>query len=168
MVRRHAIMLAALAAGVCFSASASASTVCLNASDGSHNHGPDSSCAAGTELEVKLNGAKDTMAGSGDIKTTTDVMDFKSADFLDLASGNATITPAAKGGAASFSNLDITTPGFKFTDLVFDAELLDTHNGGNEDLTVTAWFGATKERSFTYDLSSGNGLPNDGDQIHRC
>ena len=162
-LRSVAFATAALAAGVCFSGGASASTVCLNATHGSDNFGPDSSCATSAELEVKLNDGTDTKTGSGDIKTTTLALNFSSSDFLDLASGNATITPAAKGHATSFGNLDMSiSPGFKFTDLLFNVELLDTHTGTDtEDLTVTAWFGATKERSFTYDPLSGTGLPND-------
>jgi hypothetical protein len=159
---RHSIVLATFAAGgIVFANSVSASVVCLNATQGSHNFGPDSSCAAGTELEVTLQDAKDVTTGFGNIKTTTAVMEFTSTDALDLASGNATITPAAKGGAASFSNLDISVPGFRFTDLVFGLQLLDTHNSGGEDLTVTAWSGTTQELSFTYDSSSMNGLPHD-------
>jgi hypothetical protein len=162
MAIRHCIVFATFAAGAIVAANcASASVVCLNATQGSQNFGPDSSCAAGTELEVKLQDAKDAMKGFGNIATTTAVMEFTSTDALDLASGNATITPAAKGGAASFSNLDITVPGFSFTDVVFGLQLLNTANSGGEDLTVTAWSGATLERSFTYDSSSMNGLPHD-------
>lgn len=162
MAIRHSIVLATFAAGaIVFANCASASVVCLNATQGSHNFGPDSSCAAGTELEVKLQDAKDVTTGFGNINTTTAVMEFTSTDALDLASGNATITPAAKGGAASFGNLDISVPGFSFTDLVFGLQLLNTRNTGGEDLTVTAWSGTTLERSFTYDSSSSNGLPND-------
>ena len=71
---------------------------------------------------------------------------------LDLANGNATITPAAKGGKASFADLDITIPGHRLTDLIFDVQMLNAHSPTGESLTVDAWFGTTLERTFTYDM----------------
>jgi hypothetical protein len=83
---------------------ASASTVCLNATHGATNYGPDTSCATSTESEVFLQSQTDTMSGFGNIGSQTGLplVEFTSTNDLDLANGNATITPAAKGGKASF------------------------------------------------------------------
>jgi hypothetical protein len=78
------------------------------------------------------------------------LVEFTSTNALDLANGNATITPAAKGGKASFADLDITVPGHTFTDLIFDLQMLNAHSPTGESLTVTAWDGSTLERTFTY------------------
>jgi hypothetical protein len=43
---------------------------------------------------------------------------------LDFANGFATITPSAKGGKASFGDLEFTIPGHTFTDLVFGLQML--------------------------------------------
>jgi hypothetical protein len=158
MVRKHTIMLAALAAGACFSAgAASASTVCVNATQGSHNFGPDASCSTTAESEVFLQDAKDTMTGFGNIGSHTGLplVEFTSTADLDLSRGSATIDPAAKTGFTSFPNLDITIPGHKFTDLLFTLEMVDT-GVTPEVLTLTAWFGSTKERTLSY-----LGLPHD-------
>jgi hypothetical protein len=146
-------MLALLVAGASLSTgSASASTVCLNATHGSTNYGPDASCTTSEEKEVFLQDAKNTTKGFGNIgpQTGTPIVEFTSTGALDFANGNATITPAAKGGATSFPNLDITGPGHSFTDLIFDLQLLNTRSATGEDVTVNAWDGTTPERVFAY------------------
>jgi hypothetical protein len=131
---------------------ASASTVCLNATHGATNYGPDASCATSGESEVFLQSKTDTITGFGNIGSQTGLplVEFTSTNALDLANGNATITPAAKGGKASFANLDITIPGHTFTDLIFDVQMLNAHSTTGETLTLTTWDGSTLERSFTF------------------
>jgi hypothetical protein len=131
---------------------ASASTVCLNATHGATNYGPDTSCATSVESEVFLQSQTDTMTGFGNIGSQTGLplVEFMSTNALDLANGNATITPAAKGGKASFGNLDITVPGHTFTDLIFDVQMLNAFSPTGETLTVSALDGSTLERTFTY------------------
>ena len=135
---------------------ASASTVCINATGAGTNYGPDASCTLPeTESKVFFQDAMDVTTDLGNIgsKTATPVVDFTTGttgETVDFASGYSTITPSAKGGAASFSTLDITIPGHSFTDLVFGLELLKTETGSSENLTIDAWDGTTLERSFTY------------------
>jgi hypothetical protein len=148
--------MAAFAALACIGlggSTASASTVCLNATHGATNYGPDTSCATSAESEVFLQSQTDTMTGFGNIGSQTGLplVEFMSTNALDLANGNATITPAAKGGKASFANLDITIPGHTFTDLIFDVQMLNAFSSTGESLTVSAWDGSTLERTFTYD-----------------
>ena len=59
-------------------------------------------------------------------------------------------SPSAKGGKASFADLDITVPGNTFTDLIFDLQMLNAFSPTGETLTVTAWDGSTLERSVTF------------------
>jgi hypothetical protein len=147
--------MAAFAALVCVGLggnNASASTVCLNATHGATNYGPDTSCATSAESEVFLQSQTNTMKGFGNIGSQTGLplVEFTSTNALDLANGNATITPAAKGGKASFADLDITVPGHTFTDLIFDVQMLNAFSPTGESLTVSAWDGSTQERTFTY------------------
>jgi hypothetical protein len=147
--------MAAFAALVCVGLggnNASASAVCLNATHGATNYGPDTSCATSAESEVFLQSQANTMKGFGNIGSQTGLplVEFTSTNALDLANGNATITPAAKGGKASFADLDITVPGHTFTDLIFDVQMLNAFSPTGESLTVSAWDGSTQERTFTY------------------
>jgi hypothetical protein len=48
--------------------------------------------------------------------------------FIDLASGFATIKPTH--GTSSFAGLDITVPGYTFTQLVFDVQLTPNATAG--------------------------------------
>lgn len=128
---------------------ASAATVCLTASDGSHNYGPQSSCST-TEAELAINlndshGA--SMTGSGVVAGSAAVVDFSSSTALDFSSGNATIKPP---GSGTFSDLDITVPGYTFDDLMFHIQFTKTGQGQSvvENLTVT-WGTGTGD-SYTY------------------
>ena len=159
MALRHSTMLVVLAAGASLSAAAaSASTVCLNATHGSTNYGPDAFCSTSAEKEIFLQDAKDVTKGFGKVGGTP-VIEFQSTSDLDFASGSATIKPDT---GKSFLNLDISLsiPGHLFTDLVFDLQLLKTDSPSGENLTVSAWDGTTLERTYTY-----NTLAHDAD-IH--
>ena len=147
--------MAAFAALACIGLggnNASASTVCLNATHGATNYGPDTSCATSVESEMFLQSQTGTMKGFGNISSQTGLplVEFTSTNALDLKNGNATITPAATGGKASFADLDITIPGHTFTDLIFDVQMLNAFSPTGETLTVSAWDGSTLERTFTY------------------
>jgi len=160
---KRMILIAVFAGGMAAAAGgASASTVCVNATHGSTSYGPDASCTTSMEQEVFLESLSTTTKGFGNIGSQTGLplVEFTSTDTLDLKNGNATITPSAHGGAASFPNLDITVPGHTFTDLVFDVQMLDTHPtvADTENLTVTLWDGSTNEGTFTY-----NDLTHDAD-----
>jgi hypothetical protein len=74
---------------------------------------------------------------------------------LDFANGFATITPSAKGGKASFGDLEFTIPGHTFTDLVFGLQML---KADTTDMTIEAIDGTTLVQSF--DLT---GLKHDAD-----
>jgi hypothetical protein len=134
-----------LLAGASFGAgAASATTVCLDATHGSTNYGPDTSCPTSIEDEVFLQDANDKTTGFGNIgsQTGTPVVEFTSTGALDFASGKATIKPEV-----SPITLTISIPGHSFTDLLFDPQLLKTDS---PSLTVDAWDGAVLERTFTY------------------
>jgi PEP-CTERM motif len=130
---------------------ASATTVCLGGDLGS------SSCTASNESMIFLDSASDVMTGTGNVGSQTGLpaVQFTSDSSLDFANGFATITPSAKGGKASFGDLEFTIPGHTFTDLVFDLQML---KADTTDLTIEAIDGTTLVQSF--DLT---GLKHDAD-----
>jgi hypothetical protein len=129
-------------AGVSITAgSASATTVCLGGDLGSP------SCTASDESKIFLDSAKGVMTGSGNVGSQTGLpaVQFTSDTSLDFANGFATITPSAKGGKASFGDLEFTIPGHTFTDLVFDLQML---KADTTDLTIEAIDGTTLVQTF--------------------
>jgi hypothetical protein len=109
------------------------------------------SCTPSTESSISLNSATDTMTGSGQVGSSgTPTVTFTSNASLDFANGSATITPAAKGGKASFGGLDITVPGYTFTDLGFRVQIA---NNSPFKFTVTTL--GTAAGSYTYTTSDG-------------
>ena len=142
----------ALAGGVAITAgNASATTVCLGGDLGSP------SCTASDESMIFLDSASDVMTGTGHIGShlLLPAVQFTSDSSLDFADGFATITPSAKGGKASFGDLEFTIPGHTFTDLVFDLQMV---KADTTDLTIEAIDGTTLVQSF--DLT---GLKHDED-----
>jgi VCBS repeat-containing protein len=142
-------------AGVSITAgSASATTVCLGGDLGS------SSCTASNESMIFLDSASDVMTGTGNVGSQTGLpaVQFTSDSSLDFANGFATITPSAKGGKASFGDLEFTIPGHTFTDLVFDLQMLKAAAHATTDLTIEAIDGNTLVQTF--DLT---GLNHDAD-----
>jgi hypothetical protein len=131
--------------------SASATTVCLGGDLGS------SSCTASNESMIFLDSASDVMTGTGNVGSQTGLpaVQFTSDSSLDFANGFATITPSAKGGKASFGDLEFTIPGHTFTDLVFGLQML---KADTTDLTIEAIDGTTLVQTF--DLM---GLKHDAD-----
>jgi hypothetical protein len=117
--------------------------------------GPSSGmgCEAGTELMVYLNDAKDVTSGTGRVgsPTSTTLLNLSSDGgmlqiFLDLSNGFATITPTH--GASTFNGIDITIPGFTFTDLVFDTQLTPTASP-TDSFTVEGFSGAHSDGKGT-------------------
>ncbi len=106
---------------------------------------------------IFLNSATDVMTGTGNIGSQTGLpaVQFTSDSSLDFANGFSTITPSAKGGKASFGDLEFTIPGHTFTDLVFGLQML---KADTTDLTIEAIDGTTLVQTF--DLT---GLKHDED-----
>jgi hypothetical protein len=113
--------------------------------------GPDSeggTCEGPSEVKVFLDAAKATALGFGDIgsqKSGAPVMDLSSDGgmlnlSIDLSSGFGTITPAH--GFVDFNGLDITIPGFTFTDIAFDAQLTPVSGQSTDSFTISAFSGA--------------------------
>lgn len=111
--------------------------------------GPQSeggTCEGATELKVFLEDNKDTTLGFGTVggPSATTIMDLSSDGGmlnveLDLANGFATITPAH--GFSTFNGIDVTIPGFTFTDLVFDVQLTPTASA-TDNFTISDFTGA--------------------------
>jgi PEP-CTERM motif len=134
----------ALAGVFALPGSASATTVCLGGDLGVP------SCTASNESMIFLDAASDVMTGTGNIGSQTGLpaVQFTSDSSLDFANGFATITPSAKGGKASFGDLEFTIPGHTFTDLVFDLQMVKAPADTNTDLTIEAIDGTTLVQSF--------------------
>jgi hypothetical protein len=115
--------------------------------------GPSSGtgCEVGGEQMVFLQSAKNVMQGFGNVGSQNGlpVMSIHSdggmlSVTIDLANGFGTIKP---NNGISFNGLDITIPGFTFTELVFDDQL--TPNA-NPSFTTTGFSGAhVNDGSFT-------------------
>jgi VCBS repeat-containing protein len=159
-MKNRATMTSALAGALALAGvfalpgTASATTVCLGGDFGS------SSCTASDESMIFLDSATDVMTGSGNAGSQTGLpaVQFTSDSSLDFANGFATITPSAKGGKASFGDLEFTIPGHTFTDLVFDLQMLKAAAHATTDLTIEAIDGNTLVQTF--DLT---GLNHDAD-----
>jgi hypothetical protein len=97
---------------------------------------------------VFLDAQKDVMVGFGQVggnKLTFPTMRIGSDGgalnlFIDLSSGFGTITPAH--GFVDFNGLDITIPGFTFTDILFDSQLTPVKGQSTDKFTISAFSGA--------------------------
>jgi hypothetical protein len=104
-------------------------------------------CETQNDLMVYLQKQMDVTSGVGNIggpSNSLPALDITSDGgalnmFIDLANGFATITPAH--GSTTFNGLDLTTPGFGFTQLVFDEQLTPTSNPVDQ-FTITGSTGA--------------------------
>jgi hypothetical protein len=104
-------------------------------------------CEGSNEVKVFLDDAKAKTLSFGEIgfqKGTTTV-DFSSDSgalntALDFSNGFATIKP--KQGAVDFNGVDITVPGFTFTDIAFDVQLTPVSGQTTDSFTVSAFSGA--------------------------
>jgi PEP-CTERM motif len=148
------VLVSGTVAGLALATSpARAGTVCLTVAGTTEtpSTGTQGSCTTSTETEVKLNDAKNVNSGTGLAGTLT--VDFASLTKIDLANGNATITPTANGNDVSFGNLDVTTPGATFTDILFGVQMT---NLDATSLTVEALLNGTVEGAWSL-----TGLPHD-------
>jgi hypothetical protein len=121
---------------------------------------PPSTCTAGTEVKVFLeqeNTGSTLVKGNVGSQSGTPVVDFTSTSLLNAGNGFANITPHT---GSSFSTLDITGPGFTFTDLAYDVQMLKTGTGSSkvETFTIEALNGNTVVGTHTY-----TGLNHDAD-----
>jgi hypothetical protein len=105
------------------------------------------SCEGATELKVFLDSGKNVTSGIGDVGShgSSTTLDFASDGGmlniqLDVSGGFATIKPAQ--GFSSFNGIDVTIPGFTFTDLVFDTQLTPVKDQSVDSFTVSAFSGA--------------------------
>jgi hypothetical protein len=111
--------------------------------------GPSSGqgCEFGDEHKVFLQAQTNTMHGLGNIGSQDGLplmhidSDGGTLDtFLDLKNGFATIKPHS---GVSFNGVDITIPGFGFTDLVFDVQLTpSSKKSTTEAFTIEGFSGA--------------------------
>lgn len=103
-------------------------------------------CTGTDEAMVFLDAAKDVTLGFGQIggnhaiPTMQLVSDGGMLNMtVDLANGFGTITPSQ--GFSTFNGLDITIPGFTFTDILFDAQLTPT-SSPTDAFTISTFSGA--------------------------
>jgi hypothetical protein len=104
-------------------------------------------CEVGGEKMVFLQAATNTMHGLGNIGSQSglplmhiDSDGGKLSLFIDLKNGFATIKPS---NGMSFNGLDITVPGFGFTELVFDVQLTpESKKSVTEAFTIEGFSGA--------------------------
>jgi len=111
--------------------------------------GPSSGqgCEVGGEKMVFLEAATNTMHGLGNIGSQNglplmhiDSDGGKLSLFIDLKNGFATIKPS---NGISFNGLDITVPGFGFTELLFDVQLTpESKKAKTESFTIEGFSGA--------------------------
>jgi hypothetical protein len=105
-------------------------------------------CSGSNESMVFLDAAKDVTVGFGQVggnKNTFPTMQITSDGgalnmTIDLSNGFGTITPAH--GFSTFNGLDITIPGFTFTDILFDAQLTPVRGQSTDSFTLSAFSGA--------------------------
>jgi PEP-CTERM motif-containing protein len=161
MIRKLLVLATALG-GLSFGASsAGAATVCFGGDLGSP------SCTASNEsmvfLEANTGVGSATNPGLGNIGSQTGLplVNFTTGagTLVDLANGYATITPT--GSANSFSTLDISIPGYTFTDLDFGMQMFN-NTGVPLNVTLTAYDGTTDVGSVTY--TTADGLKHDANQ----
>jgi hypothetical protein len=109
--------------------------------------GPSSGmgCENGSDLMVFLQDATGTMHGFGNIggQTMLPIMDINSDGgmmslLIDLKNGFATIKPT---NGISFNGVDITIPGFTFTQLVFDTQLTPVAGQSTDSFTTEGFTG---------------------------
>jgi hypothetical protein len=133
-----------ITAALCvFIAPAYAGTVCFGTPD---------SCGGDPEHKVFLEAGSNSTTGFGncDSQAGVPVVDFSSGtEKLDYKNGWANIDP--HGSGKFFQNLDITVPGYDFTDLVYSAEMYKNKAyAGALSFTITVWDDGSIVGSHTY------------------
>jgi hypothetical protein len=104
-------------------------------------------CEGPGETKVFLNEGHTEASGSGTVGTSGPTLLF-SVDGgaldtrVDTGGGFANITSAGADKIADFNGIDITIPGFTFTDIAFDVQLNPTEESGIDTFTAEAFSGA--------------------------
>jgi hypothetical protein len=138
-MNRLLLITAALCA---FAAPAYAGTVCFGTPD---------NCGGDTEHKVFLDGGSGaTGNGQYDSQTGSPTIDFSSGtQTLDYKQGWANIDP--HGSGKSFGLLDITVPGYDFTDLVYSAAMYKNGDFANAlSFTITVFNDGVQVGTHTY------------------
>jgi hypothetical protein len=104
-------------------------------------------CEPTGESKIFLQAAKDVTVGFGNVGSQNGlpVVKFVSDGgslnlFIDLSNGFGTITPAktSSGKQVDFNGIDISVPGYTFTDIVFDEQLTPVKGQTSDPFTITA------------------------------
>ena len=123
-------------------APAYAGTVCFGTPD---------NCGGDPEHKVFLEAGSNSTTGFGyDSQAGLPVVDFSSGtEKLDYKNGWANID--LHGSGKFFQNLDITVPGYDFTDLVYSAAMYNNRDfTGALSFTITLWNDGSIVDSHTY------------------
>jgi PEP-CTERM motif len=137
--------------------------------------GPDTeggACESANEVKVFLNEGHGETSGSGTVGNgqNAPVLDFTvdggSLDTrVDTGGGFANITSANADDklfpAKDFNGIDITIPGFTFTDIAFDVQLNPTEASGTDSFTAQAFSGA----HISDGTATGSDTPDDDKQF---
>jgi hypothetical protein len=107
------------------------------------------SCEGANEQKVFLNEGHSETSGSGTVGNGKNapvlLFSVDSGPFdtrVDTGGGFANITSANADAFADFNGIDITIPGFTFTDIAFDVQLNPTEASGTDSFTAQAFSGA--------------------------
>jgi hypothetical protein len=105
------------------------------------------SCESLNETKVFLNEGHSETSGSGTVgqngPTLLFSVDSGALDSrVDTGGGFANITSANADHIADFNGIEITIPGFTFTDIAFDVQLNPTEANGTDTFTAQAFSGA--------------------------
>jgi PEP-CTERM motif len=128
------------------------------------------SCEGPNETQVFLNEGHTESSGSGTVgvhgPTLLFTVDGGALDpHVDTGGGFANITSANADKktfpAADFNGIDITIPGFTFTDIAFDVQLNPTEASGTDSFTAQAFSGA----HISDGTATGSDTPNDDKQF---
>jgi hypothetical protein len=136
--------------------------------------GPDvesGPCEGANEAKVFLNDGHSETSGSGNVGSQTGptllfTVDGGSLDTrVDTGGGFANITSANADDklfpAKDFNGIDITIPGFTFTDIAFDVQLNPTEASGTDSFTAQGFSGA----HISDGIATGTDTPDDDKQF---
>ena len=125
-------------------------------------------CEGANEQKVFLNEGHTETSGSGTVGNGKNApvllfsVDGGALDTrVDTGGGFANITSANADSFADFNGIDITIPGFTFTDIVFDVQLNPTEASGTDAFTAEGFSGA----HISDGIATGVDTPNDDKQF---
>jgi len=126
------------------------------------------SCEGANETKVFLNEGHTEASGSGTVGNGKNApvllfsVDGGALDTrVDTGGGFANITSANADSFADFNGIDITIPGFTFTDIVFDVQLNPTEASGMDSFTAQGFSGA----HISDGIATGIDTPDDDKQF---